>query len=543
MGRFDASGIVAQQRSTCAGYEIGKSGFDLPRRLLLAVCVGLFSVSAVQGDDSNAVRTLLMGPIPVILEFDITIEAGTIDAQREQMAAEFLERCDKDGDALLTLEEAEALEPLPGDRRQTVESIWDQVDTEEPRDQLDADELVQLIEVVVGPTVAFETSGAILAGRRALEAYLDANGDGRIESDEFQNQFASLSRVDFDDDDTISAAELVTLARSAAEPVAIETVFVRANAPEAAEKLVEQAKFERLPSWRDRRWEEVDADGDGVTTAAEARSWLADADADLVVRLDIAPTERNRLKLTQGESRLRPVRPTRSRRSFSTAKAWLGPHVDGTGMEFHVEKNVRGADDPAFLRLQHIVADDDRNGWLTPGEYNGGFNPKPGTFEELDNNNDKMLYVDELNAFLESKQRMGKLQVLIKLEDVSKTLFTKIDSNIDFRLAPREIAMIAEEERMFSGTASDVRITARINEVEFLGDDVQESRMMEEASRPGVIREEFDGPEWFQKMDRNRDGDLTWREFLGPRAAFDRIDTDGDGFVTAREATGASTQK
>jgi len=37
-------------------------------------------------------------------------------------------------------------------------------------------------------------------------------------------------------------------------------------------------------------------------------------------------------------------------------------------------------------------------------------------------------------------------------------------------------------------------------------------------------------------MDRNRDGDLSPREFLGPRTAFDRLDTDGDGLVDAREA-------
>jgi len=42
-------------------------------------------------------------------------------------------------------------------------------------------------------------------------------------------------------------------------------------------------------------------------------------------------------------------------------------------------------------------------------------------------------------------------------------------------------------------------------------------------ARPG------DGPAWFAKMDRNRDGDLSPREFIGPREVFRRLDVDGDG--------------
>ena len=48
------------------------------------------------------------------------------------------------------------------------------------------------------------------------------------------------------------------------------------------------------------------------------------------------------------------------------------------------------------------------------------------------------------------------------------------------------------------------------------------------------------GPTWFRKMDRNQDGDLTWREFLGTRADFDRIDADGNGLIDLNEAVSAS---
>src|SRR5206468_10383009 len=38
------------------------------------------------------------------------------------------------------------------------------------------------------------------------------------------------------------------------------------------------------------------------------------------------------------------------------------------------------------------------------------------------------------------------------------------------------------------------------------------------------------GPLWFRKMDRNGDGDIPRREWLGSKEDFDKIDANGDGF-------------
>jgi hypothetical protein len=43
-------------------------------------------------------------------------------------------------------------------------------------------------------------------------------------------------------------------------------------------------------------------------------------------------------------------------------------------------------------------------------------------------------------------------------------------------------------------------------------------------------------PRWFAAMDRNGDGVLSSREFLGGSADFRRLDTDGDGYATPEEA-------
>ena len=49
------------------------------------------------------------------------------------------------------------------------------------------------------------------------------------------------------------------------------------------------------------------------------------------------------------------------------------------------------------------------------------------------------------------------------------------------------------------------------------------------------------GPIWFQRWDRNNDGDITWREFLGPRDAFEQLDADRDELIDPKEAEAANS--
>lgn len=56
-------------------------------------------------------------------------------------------------------------------------------------------------------------------------------------------------------------------------------------------------------------------------------------------------------------------------------------------------------------------------------------------------------------------------------------------------------------------------------------------------------QDESGGPLWFQQMDRNRDGEVSRREFLGNQKMFATIDQNQNGFISEKEAALTVNQK
>jgi hypothetical protein len=118
-------------------------------------------------------------------------------------------------------------------------------------------------------------------------------------------------------------------------------------------------------------------------------------------------------------------------------------------------------------------------------------------------------------------------------------LFTLLDANRDGRLTKREL----RAARAPAVAVSPVKASGDKAGAITPADISTRHTLVIAAGPPGHAMPGSDSapagtaaPLWFRKMDRNADGEVTPREFLGPLDAFKRLDANHDGVLTPDEA-------
>jgi Ca2+-binding EF-hand superfamily protein len=195
-------------------------------------------------------------------------------------------------------------------------------------------------------------------------------------------------------------------------------------------------------------------------------------------------------------------------------------------------------------------ADKDNNGYLDEKEAKKGpfFG---GVFKQMDRDGDGKVTEKELLAFFDNmidlENRAKNACATMVLRDQSRGLFDLLDSDRDVRLSVREInqapKLLARPGSKGFLQKEDIppcyQLTLRrgparpggSNQEEVFAERYFSDYEEEQAAQPG--------PAWFRKMDRNRDGDVSRKEFLFSDELFRKIDTDGDGLISRKEAENA----
>lgn len=416
----------------------------------------------------------------------------------------------------------------------------------------------------------------------ALCRRLDSNEDGKLSPEEVGRAAAALHRLDLNDDEMISARELAPGLRRPA--------FRR---PQRADEGMENT-FAYLPDEADyalvapgetltRVAEQLVArykDRDGKVPAAATglpRDLVTRLDADRDGRLDapelgqlaaLPPLIELTLRFEEPgpptglESVVNPLGALLRRGlapragmplSVQTpAGAPLGADavrmLDREGVLLRLEDALlelrrsdglqAGASLRQALRQQFSEAGGDDETPVEQGEVQG---PQrlglQAVFALADRNADGKLTRAELDAALSQLDQGSARALLLTITDHGRGLFELLDENGDGHLGLRELrrawARMAPWDRDGDGQLAADEVPRRVQCVLSRG---PAPTLPDPRSATALQRPTPRGPAWFQRMDRNGDGDVSAREFLGRPEDFQRLDADADGLIDAAEA-------
>jgi Ca2+-binding EF-hand superfamily protein len=205
-------------------------------------------------------------------------------------------------------------------------------------------------------------------------------------------------------------------------------------------------------------------------------------------------------------------------------------------------------DSEQFYKMQFNAADQDNNGYLDMNEARRSV--FGGLFKQMDADGDGKLYLKEVLAFVRKqkvlKEKASACCLSLSVSDQGRGLFDLLDTNGDGRLSVREmrnaVKLLDRLDRNGDGTIDRSEIPRRYAAEARRGPSGGgggRGAFVVAYGAPPMIRRappRQAGPLWFHKMDRNGDGDVSRKEWLGSEELFKKIDTDGDGLISVEEA-------
>jgi Ca2+-binding EF-hand superfamily protein len=388
----------------------------------------------------------------------------------------------------------------------------------------------------------------------AMFQQLDRDGDKVVTPAELSETDRLIARLDSDEDETISLDELTpdrspladrfrgairgsSLLETATSPaVPITSAADRAS---IATRLISAwgkgppAGLGREPlgaDWAD--FQAADANQDGRLDHDEIARYLQapTVHLELAVNLATAPQGQGRIEKVAGRPNPPPTR---------AGAGTLVVDVAGSEVEFSAAETRNNLNQ--FFENQFKNADANKDGAISAQEANGILQQ---VHAVADRNSDGRMTEAELRTYLELTNAAEEARAVATVSDQGIALYERLDGNRDGRLSIRELrgapAKLAGLDTDHDGKLAFSEIPRRTQlnlgrgPLGIRNRVVVASAALNTPVRPLAGASSL--PAWFAGMDRNRDGDVSAREFLGPPDQFRRFDADGDGLIDASEA-------
>jgi Ca2+-binding EF-hand superfamily protein len=543
------------------------------------------------GDDVQDV-IFLTDARPFVFRLHITIDGQPFAARWNEHLRKVFKFLDADGDGFLSKDEASAA-PSPAQMNQLFHGVpYTSVSSNDPsmfeEMDADADKKVSPDEFVAyyrknnaGP-LQLQAGVGRGAGANALTDVLfkalDTDGDGKLSREELLVAEEVLHKYDENDDELISAQELLPSAPPLGmnAPVVMPAQPQRPPPPPADSPLFLVPKEEgpkrttqrlkvaadlvaRYDKNKDGKlspdeigvprdvFDQFDADKDGFWEAKELLRWMIfKPDVEAVLRLGDVPTKEALLDLSQppaaGVKSGTPLRKA----AANTASMSMEDVQINLIREEAASPNYDNVKE-GYLQ-QFEAADVNNRGYITPKDVEGGKNTTLyALFDIADRQRIKRLAKKDVEEWAALASGGAGRSATLTLTDNGRALFEMLDADNDGRLSVRELrsawARLSAYDRDGDGKLARTEVPRQFQVVVGQGpptaagpQDRNMPMIQQPQAPPRPPAKPARGPAWFRKMDVNGDGDVSRREFLGSKEDFDRIDTDHDGIITLEEA-------
>lgn len=404
----------------------------------------------------------------------------------------------------------------------------------------------------------------------ALFKNLDLNQDGKLSTEELLAAASSLRALDQNDDELISMHELLPNAegnegtrparRETPKPLSNSTPFVLLAPDDSRTRLAyillgrydkdQNQKLNRAEMNLDRGiFEQLDRNHDGELDAEELAPLLDRQAIEIELILPLSASgipgcidiyDPLRHALSGGQA------------IPGTARKPLGIRTGEARIDLHVTGDVPMAF-PAvrqFLLDQFELADVEKCGFVNKREIDGN-SFLAALFLSAEGDSDCKVSKQEFLALVDLLGKAVASSVVVTITDQGRGLFELLNSHRDGRLRQPELklawARLRPWDRDGDGSIARNEIPHQFHLRLSQGPSAESLQLAEGVVIPISTAERktvqaAGGPLWFHKMDRNGDGELSLREWLGSKEDFGRIDTNGDGIITVEEAERADAE-